>query len=185
MNTVVTSSEEILKTSRELIRVQGWDALNIRSVAAACGVSIGSIYNYFASKEKLICAVVESIWCEIFHRSDENAVFNDTLACVAWLYGRMECGSKKYPDLFAVHSEVFVSRKKEDGKRLMYNVWHYIIDGLHSTLRRDRKIRPDAFNERFTVEKFANIIFSLMMSAMIQKDYDDTAVLEIVCRTLY
>ena len=47
MNTVVTSKEDILKTSRKLIQQQGWSAINIRSVAAACGVSVGSIYNYF------------------------------------------------------------------------------------------------------------------------------------------
>ena len=43
MNTIVTSKEEILKTSREMIRQQGWSAISIRSVAAACGVSVGSI----------------------------------------------------------------------------------------------------------------------------------------------
>lgn len=40
MNTVVTSKEEILKASRELIRQQGWSAVSIRSVAAACGVLV-------------------------------------------------------------------------------------------------------------------------------------------------
>ena len=59
MNTVVTSKEEILKTSRELIRQQGWRAVNIRSVAAACGVSVGSIYNYFDSKSDLAGATVD------------------------------------------------------------------------------------------------------------------------------
>ena len=82
MNPVVTSKEEILKTSRELIQQQGWTAINIRSVAAACGVSVGSIYNYFDSKSALVSAVVESIWCEIFHRPEDGAVFQDTLACV-------------------------------------------------------------------------------------------------------
>ena len=45
MNTIVTSKEEILKNSRELIREKGWAAVSIRSVASACGVSVGSIYN--------------------------------------------------------------------------------------------------------------------------------------------
>ena len=34
MNTIVTSREDILHSSRELIRRQGWEAVNIRSVAA-------------------------------------------------------------------------------------------------------------------------------------------------------
>ena len=61
MNTVVTSKAEILKTSRELIREQGWSAVSIRSVASACGVSVGSIYNYFDSKSALVGATVESV----------------------------------------------------------------------------------------------------------------------------
>ena len=50
MNKVVTSREEILKVSRELLKEQNGAALNIRTVASACGVSVGSIYNYFHSK---------------------------------------------------------------------------------------------------------------------------------------
>lgn len=61
MNTIVTSKEEILKTSRELIQRQGWSAVSIRSVASACGVSVGSIYNYFESKAELVGATVESV----------------------------------------------------------------------------------------------------------------------------
>ncbi|MEI3425491.1 MAG: TetR/AcrR family transcriptional regulator [Christensenellales bacterium] len=74
MNTIVTSRAEILKASRELIRQEGWSAISIRSVAAACGVSVGSIYNYFDSKTELVSATVESLWEEIFHRP-ENAEY--------------------------------------------------------------------------------------------------------------
>ena len=40
----VTSDKAILQASRTLLQEQGWTALNIRSVAAACGVSVGSFY---------------------------------------------------------------------------------------------------------------------------------------------
>ena len=69
MNTIVTSKEKILEKSRELIREQGWAAVNIRSVAAVCGVSVGSIYHYFDSKAELVGAAVESVWHEIFQDS--------------------------------------------------------------------------------------------------------------------
>ena len=75
MNTIVTSKEEILKISRDMIQQQGWSAVNIRSVAAACGVSVGSIYNYFDSKAELMGAVVESVWHEIFHRPEDESMF--------------------------------------------------------------------------------------------------------------
>ena len=67
MNRVVTSKEEILQASRELLKEQGWTAINIRAVAAACHVSVGSIYNYFGSKADLVSNTVESVWHEIFH----------------------------------------------------------------------------------------------------------------------
>ena len=66
MNTVITSKEAILDISRQLVREKGLGAVNIRTIAAACGVSVGSIYNYFCSKSDLVMATIESIWQDIF-----------------------------------------------------------------------------------------------------------------------
>lgn len=185
MNTVVTSKEDILKTSRKLIQQQGWSAINIRSVAAACGVSVGSIYNYFDSKAALVCATVESIWGEIFCLPEDRAVFQDTRACIVWMYGRMEYGCRQYPGFFTLHSLGFMQEEKTDGKRKMQQTWQHILDGLCSVLKRDTGIRADAFTEQFTAERFADVLFSLMLSALLRQDYDPAAVLEIVRRTLY
>lgn len=185
MNTVVTSKEDILKTSRELIQQQGWSAINIRSVATACGVSVGSIYNYFDSKTALVCATVESVWREIFHRPEDSAMFQDTQACITWIYGRMEYGCKQYPGFFTLHSLGFVQEDKSDGKRRMQQTWQHILDGLCSVLKQDARIRADAFTEQLTVERFADVLFSLMLSALLRQDYDPAAILEIVRRTLY
>ena len=185
MNTVVTSKEEILKTSRELIQREGWSAVNIRSVAAACGVSVGSIYNYFPSKSALVGAAVESVWCEIFHRPKDSSVFQDIQACITWLYQRMEYGCKQYPGFFTLHSLGFMGEDKSDGRQKMQETWQHILDGLCSVLQRDARVRPDAFTQQFTAEKFADLLFSLMLSALLRQDYDPSAVLEIVRRTLY
>lgn len=185
MNTVITSKEDILKTSRELISRQGWSAINIRSVAAACGVSVGSIYNYFDSKAALACATVESIWCEIFRRPESGAVFQDIQACVIWMYGQMEYGCRQYPGFFTLHSLGFMEEDKSDGKQRMQQAWQHILEELCSVLRRDPGIRADAFTEQFTAEDFADVLFSLMLSALLRQDYDPAAVLEIVRRTLY
>lgn len=185
MNTVVTSKEEILKTSRKLIQQQGWSALSIRSVAAACGVAVGSIYNYFDSKAALVSATVESIWREIFYRPEDEAVFWDTQACIVWMYGQMEYGCKQYPGFFTLHSLGFMQEDRADGKQRMQQTWQHILHGLCSVLKQDARIRTDAFTEQFTAERFADVLFSLMLSALLRQDYDPSAVLEIVQRTLY
>ena len=185
MNTVVTSKEEILKTSRELIRQKGWGAVNIRSVAAACGVSVGSIYNYFESKAELVGETVESIWCEIFRHPQQGMVFEDIQECIRWMYERMEYGCKAYPGFFTLHALGFMQEEKSDGKRRMQQTWKHILDGLCAVLQRDARIRPDAFTEQFTAQQFADILFSLMLSALMRKDYDASTVLELIHRTLY
>lgn len=185
MNKIVTSKEEILKASRELIRRQGWSAVNIRAVAAACDVSVGAIYNYFDSKASLVGSTVESVWYEIFHRPEDESVFQDTQACIVWMYERLEYGSKQYPGFFTLHSLGFMQEDKPDGKRRMQQTWQHILEALCSVLKRDYKVRPDAFTWQFTAEKFAGVLFSLMLSALLRQDYDPSAVLEIVRRTLY
>ena len=176
MNPNAPSKANILKTSRELIQQNGWAGVNIRSVAAACGVSVGCIYNYFASKTELLSATVESIWSDIFHHPEDEVVFQDTLSCVRWMYQQLEDGC---------HALGFVQQDTADGKQQMQRAWRHILEALCVVLQNDTKIRADAFTEEFTVEKFAEILFSLMLSALVRQDFDPSTVLEIVRRAVY
>jgi hypothetical protein len=74
---------------------------------------------------------------------------------------------------------------KADGKQRMQQTWQHILDELNSVLRRDARIRAGAFTGQFTAERFADVLFSLMLSALLRQDYDPTALLEIIRRTLY
>jgi len=148
MNPMATSKADILKTSRELIQQNGWAAVNIRAVAAACGVSVGCIYNYFGSKTELVSAAVESIWNDIFHHPEDEAVFQDTLSCIRWMYRQMEYGCQQYPGFFTHHALGFVQQDTANGKQQMRQTWQHILDALCNVLRHDTKIRPDAFTEQ-------------------------------------
>lgn len=185
MNTVVTSKEDILTASRDLILTQGWSALSIRSVANACGVSVGSIYNYFHSKSELMGATTERVWCEIFHRPQDPTVFDDTQSCITWIYERMEYGFQQYPSFFTFHSLGFLGEEQPNGTRLMYQTWSHIRDSLCAVLQRDPKVRPNAFDAAFSSQQFADLLFSLMLAALVRQDYDPSVVLELVRRTLY
>ncbi len=184
INTVVTSKEEILKASRELVRQNGSSDINIRAVAAACGVSVGSIYNYFSSKMELVSATVEDIWGEIFHSSGGKTEFRDIISCISWLYQRMEYGREQYPGFFKLHSMGFMQDERADAKRKMQQAWGHIIGTICHVLKHDTNIRPQAFDEQLTPEKLANTLFSLMLSAMVRNDYDSSTVLIIVRKIL-
>lgn len=185
MNHTVTSKETILRLSRELVWRHGWSKLSIRSVAAQCGVSVGSVYRHFDSKAELVSAVTESIWREIFHRAKDEPPFEDICECIIWMYAQMEHGSRQYPDFFSLHSMGVMREDMPDGRQRMQETWRHISDGLSAVLRRDAQVRPDAFSGDFSAEGFAGILFSLMLSSLMRRDYDPAPVLELVSRTVY
>lgn len=87
--------------------------------------------------------------------------------------------------LFTHHALGFVRQDTADGKQQMQRAWRHILEALCVVLQNDTKIRADAFTEEFTVEKFAEILFSLMLSALVRQDFDPSTVLEIVRRAIY
>ena len=43
--------EKLLEEAKRQVMEQGYSAMTIRSVASACGVGVGTVYNYFSSKD--------------------------------------------------------------------------------------------------------------------------------------
>lgn len=185
MNTVVTSREAILQASRVLIQTQGWEAVNIRNVARACDISVGSIYNYFQNKSSLIAAAVESVWCDIFHMPENRGEFEDFTECVKWAYESMRRGNEKYPDFFSMHSMSFLGENKKSGQEFMAKSWDHIKAEFYRVLMKDKKINRNVFQGDFTPQKFVNLVFSLILSSLVQHDYDSAGVVEMIRLVLY
>lgn len=185
MRNTVTSKEEILKVSRYMLQKQGCPAVNIRSVAAYCGVSVGSIYNYFDSKTDLLTKTIESVWYEVFHSGEAEESYAGLKAYIDWIYRRMEYGCNQYPEFFTLHTLTFMQKEKAVGEWEMQDTWKHILEGLSSIMASDPKVRKNAFNEQFTREDFANVLLSLMFSAILHRNYNPKAVLEIIDRTIY
>lgn len=185
MNTIVTSREAILQTSRELIRTQGWDAVNIRNVAKACDISVGSIYNYFQNKSSLVTATVESVWQDIFHEPENPAGFSRFTECIQWAYDCMRRGNETYPGFFLGHSMIFLEEEKEDGQKLMEKSWRHIKNGFYAALMQDPAIDHSRFDQEFTPHKFVDIIFSLILSSLLQQDYNCSGIIRMTELLLY
>lgn len=54
--------KRLIAETRRQIREQGYRATTIRSVAKGCGVGVGTVYNYFDSKEQLTAAFLAEEW---------------------------------------------------------------------------------------------------------------------------
>ena len=56
--------QKLMDETRRQIAECGYDAVTVRSVAKACEIGIGTVYNYFPSKDALIAAYMLSDWNE-------------------------------------------------------------------------------------------------------------------------
>lgn len=53
---------KLMEEARRQIVEAGYSATTIRSVAKACGVGVGTVYNYFSSKDELLASYMLSDW---------------------------------------------------------------------------------------------------------------------------
>ena len=54
--------DTILLKGREILDNGGFDAFNIRAVSKECNIAVGTIYNYYPSKENLIANIMFVDW---------------------------------------------------------------------------------------------------------------------------
>lgn len=54
--------EKLLEEARRQVMENGYSAMTIRSVASACKAGVGTVYNYFESKDMLVASFMLEDW---------------------------------------------------------------------------------------------------------------------------
>ena len=63
--------ENILKVSKRILLNADYQSLTIRRVATECHVAVGTVYNYFESKDILVATIMLDDWLKKLERAKE------------------------------------------------------------------------------------------------------------------
>ncbi len=93
--------EKLIEVARRQVMESGYSAMTIRSVAGECKVGVGTVYNYFESKEMLVAEFILKDWLEcrsviVDGCKDADKPY-EALECV---YNELKKFSEKYAPVF-------------------------------------------------------------------------------------
>lgn len=184
----VITSEEILEQAYQLACEQGLRSLSIRSIAAACDVSVGTVYNSYASKTELINDVVGMFWQRAFAETMKTLAAhegNDFIAFCEALSQSLKSALKEFrkeflSDLSALSEGDRLSAQKREQQSFIH-----ARAGIKQALLSDPRIKQDQLTGAMAPEALAALVWeTLIDSARDDMGYDKT-LFELLRSALY
>ena len=134
----------LIEEAKQQIEDAGYGTMTIRSVAKKCGVGVGTVYNYFPSKDALLARFMLGAWME----------------CIAIIEAVSTYSDQPQPVLRCIHDQLtnFVARyQKILGDESAAASFSGSFSRYHSMLRQQlakplRKFTADDFTAEFSAE---------------------------------
>ena len=150
----ITTQEIILAHAMEIAKTQGVDKLSIRKLATACGIAIGSVYNYFPNKDAVVTVMADQFWNGIFE--DQERVYRSHMGFTAFV-------EAYYAFLYAKLSPYDSSWIREmDGKIPKGQV----LELFRRALAEDMRANGAIWNMEFHPDNFCEYVFSNLMALL-------------------
>ena len=93
--------QRLAEEARRQIEQSGFSAMTIRSVAKGCGVGVGTVYNYYSSKEELVATFMLSDWKDCVAAIQSCADGSQTLEPVLLtVYEKLRLFMEEYDPIF-------------------------------------------------------------------------------------
>ena len=174
-----------MQVCRRIVAEKGIKAVNMRLVANECHIALGTLYNYYADKDALVLATVESIWKEIFHSEHQNEHCLSFPDYVAELYARIRKGADAYPGFLTGHSISIAASKRGEAKNVMEHTFAHMKAGMLEVLQGDPSIPENTFSSVFSEEDFVGFVLDHLLILLVQGQPNCNILLEIMCRVIY
>ncbi len=142
--------EQLLCEAKRQIEQNGYAKTTIRSVALACGIGVGTVYNYFKSKDVLIASFMVEEWqtCLLEMKNHKG---EDTKTALKGIYEALCAFTEKHKALFRDKSAArsFMSAFETRHKQLRGQISEVILP-----LCQNSKVENCQFLSEFIAESF-------------------------------
>lgn len=93
--------EKLLAEAKRQVIEKGYSSMTIRSVATACGVGTGTVYNYFPSKDMLVASFMLDDWMVCIQSISQGAAqAQDVRTALYCMYQELLKYKEKYSRIF-------------------------------------------------------------------------------------
>ncbi len=72
--------DDIMRCAEIILKTDGYDAMSIRRIARECKSAVGTIYNYFESKDDLVAHIILKDWLDVVDGMNEMVSSSKTYA---------------------------------------------------------------------------------------------------------
>jgi len=113
--------EDILAASREILLKSGYESLTMRAVAGRCRIAVGTLYNYYSSKDQLAASVMLADWQAIMADTADRCRDAETLQQGLEI---LHDGVRRFSDLY---EEVWRCYRDFKGSRIEIAARHTLL----------------------------------------------------------
>ena len=150
--------EKILAEAESQVFTLGYSAMTIRSVAKACGIATGTVYNYFPSKEMLVASFMVDDWLKALKGiKDEAEMAESAEGMLRAVWDGVSAFTIEHAAVFA-DPEAVKGYSGAHGERHMMLVGQ-ICDVMDPYIEKYAKERTPHFSE-FIAEALLNWVMS-------------------------
>lgn len=186
MNHAVTSKELLLETAKKIAYKDGIASVSIRRAAKESNIAIGTIYNYYASKEELIAAILEDFWRSIFH----NAAYDfkeqsNFVESILFLYEILYHKFQSFQSQFLNDMVYLTADEKEKSRQLESDYYKHMEHGLLLILEKDTTISSSIWSDQFTKQQFIHFILEYMILQLRHQMIDISFFKQLLLKILY
>jgi len=171
----------LLACARRIECTEGTDALSIRKLASEANIAVGTVYNYFESKQEVLLAMTEEFWHEALREMQGTITGERFSEQICQIYAFL---AFKLNDC-AKTLMMSLRDNAEGGRARMASMQETVGRAMVQRLENDKFIRKNLWNERFTKEAFATFVMDNMLFALRQSQENIDFFAEVIERILY